>query len=389
MKRGRVFGMQVVLALLVLAGTGCEAASSQPPTRKEAAVQPSRAVEPTILDDRQIPYRADVVAAGLDVPWELVWAPDGRMFWTERPGTIRVMVQGVLQREPVISFPAPFVSEGEGGLLGLALDPDFAQNRFLYAYHTYREGGQVFNRVIRLRERNNRAIIDKVLIDRIPGGMIHNGGRIKIGPDRHLYITTGDGGVRQRAQDLSSLAGKILRIRLDGSLPPDNPFPGSPVYSYGHRNPQGLAWSPASGALYSSEHGPSGHDEINLIQPGGNYGWPVIQGDEQAPGMRPPLVHSGGNTWAPAGMAFVTTGPWASQLLVANLRGEQVLKIALSAENPAVAGDVSAFYRSRFGRIRDVAAAPDGTLYLLTSNRDGRGAERPGDDKIIRLTPLR
>jgi glucose/arabinose dehydrogenase len=397
MNRGTGMMTRLVTALLVFAGIGCAAVAPGPstpgkadvPAGPPASVQPARVVVPTILDDAQIPYRTDVVATGLDVPWELVFAPDGRLFFTERPGTVRVIVQGKLRQEPVISFPAPFVSEGEGGLLGLAVDPDFARNHYLYAYHTYREQDRLYNRVLRLREQNNRAVIDSVLIDKIPGGLIHNGGRIKIGPDRHLYITTGDAGVSRQAQDRSSLAGKILRIGLDGSIPTDNPFPGSPVYSYGHRNPQGLAWNPADGALYSSEHGSTGHDEINLIQPGINYGWPVIQGDEQARGMRSPVIHSGDDTWAPAGMTFASAGPWAGQLLAANLRGEQVLKIAFAPGNPETASDVSAFFRDRYGRLRNAVSAPDGTIYLLTSNLDGRGIARAGDDKIIRLTSVR
>ncbi|MFY0545170.1 PQQ-dependent sugar dehydrogenase [Brevibacillus sp. H7] len=352
----------IAAAVLLLTEFGCESKS---------ALQPV------------VPYTPDIVAENLDVPWALDFAPDGRIFFTERPGTVRVIQGERLLPQPVISFPAPFVSEGEGGLLGLVIDPDFAANRFLYVYHTYRDQGMILNRVVRLREQNNRATVDKVLIDRIPGGRIHNGGRLKIGPDRRLYITTGDAGFPQNAQDLSSLGGKILRLNLDGTIPADNPFPGSPVYSWGHRNPQGIAWNPVDGRMYSSEHGASANDEINGITPGANYGWPIVQGSQQASGMSVPLLHSGSSTWAPSGMTYVTTGPWSGSLLVASLRGEQILQIDVKSRQ------VRSFFQNTYGRIRDVIERSDGSLYILTSNRDGRGEERTGDDKMIRLMPAR
>lgn len=336
---------------------------------------------------QEIPYAAEVVADHLDVPWAIDIAGDGRIFFTERPGRVRVIQEGSLLTEPVISFPAPFIAEGEGGLLGLALDPKFTENHYLYVYHTYVEGDTVYNRVLRLREANNRAQIDKVLLDRIPGSGIHNGGRLKIGPDQLLYITAGDARIPQLAQDRASLAGKILRIRLDGSIPADNPFPGSPVYSFGHRNPQGIAWHPTNGMLYSSEHGQSAHDEINRIQKGANYGWPVIQGDQRQEGMTPPVLHSGETTWAPSGMSFVTKGPWAGQLLVANLRGVQLQKITIDPQKPDAVQEATTLMQGEYGRLRDVFEAVDGSLYLLTNNRDGRGTPEEKDDRIIRLVP--
>ncbi|MDR7315371.1 PQQ-dependent sugar dehydrogenase [Brevibacillus nitrificans] len=341
---------------------------------------------PAVLEPEQaFPYDTKVVADHLDVPWAIDVAADGRIFFTERPGRVRVIQEGKLLSEPVISFPAPFISEGEGGLLGLALDPQFTENHYLYVYHTYVEGDTVYNRVLRLREENNRAGIDKVLLDKIPGSGIHNGGRVKIGPDQLLYITTGDARTPELAQDRNSLAGKILRIRLDGTLPADNPFPGSPVYSWGHRNPQGLAWNPVNGFLYSSEHGQSAHDEINRIQSGANYGWPVIQGDQQKEGMTAPILHSAETTWAPSGMSFITKGPWANQLLVANLRGMQLQKITLDAEQPDQVKETAVLWQGEYGRLRDVFEAKDGTLYLLTNNRDGRGTPVEADDRIIQL----
>ncbi|UFJ41216.1 PQQ-dependent sugar dehydrogenase [Brevibacillus humidisoli] len=329
----------------------------------------------------EIPYQEEIVAGRLHVPWELVAAPDGRLFFTERPGTIRVIQDGRVLEEALISFPAPFLSEGEGGLLGLALDPDFADNHYMYAYHSYRQGDEVKNRVIRLKEAGNKVQVDHVLLDDIPGNLFHNGGRIKIGPDGYLYITTGDAQVPDLAQDPSSLAGKILRIALDGEIPRDNPFPGSPVYSLGHRNPQGLAWHPQTGELYSSEHGQSAHDELNRIVPGANYGWPLIEGAGRARQLQAPLVQSGTETWAPSGMTFVTQGEWQGRLLLANLRGQQVL--AVDVEDMTV----QPILHGRYGRIRTVFEAADGSLYLLTNNHDGRGRPAGDDDRIIRLRP--
>jgi len=338
----------------------------------------------------ELPYTLETVLSDIDVPWEMDIAPDGRIFYTERPGNVRVIVNGKLQATPVISLSDEVVSKGEGGLLGLALDPAFAKNGFLYIYHTYSANGDTSNRVLRLKTTGNAATIDKVLIDGLPGAANHNGGRIKFGPDGYLYITAGDRYEPPLAQDARSFGGKILRIAADGSIPPDNPWPGSPVYSMGHRNAQGLAWHPDTGRLYASEHGQSAYDEINLIQPGANYGWPLIEGDERStdrPELLGPIVHSGGDTtWAPSGMAFVQTGPWRGQLLVANLRGQQLLRVTLNGTDPAKVDGIDR-YLQQLGRIRNVYAALDGSLYLMTNNRDGRGTPNAGDDKLIRLRP--
>ena len=225
-----------------------------------------------------------------------------------------------------------------------------------------------------------------LIIDKIPGGLIHNGGRIKIGPDRKLYVTTGDAGNSMLAQDLVSLAGKILRIELDGGIPKDNPIPNSPVYSFGHRNPQGLTWN-LQNTLYESEHGPIAHDEINIIKPGENYGWPLATGDEinGEINVAAPLIHSSDTTWAPSGIVFVNQGPWQGRLLVANLRGRQLLLLFLNKEGTKVEA-VEMGLLNEYGRLREVIEAKDGTIYLTTSNQDGRGNPSVGDDKIIKLT---
>ncbi|SEG12653.1 sorbosone dehydrogenase family protein [Paenibacillus sp. UNC499MF] len=362
-------------------------------------------VVPKLTEQKAADYTQEILASGLNVPWELVIAPDGRQFFTERPGQLRMIRDGKLQEKPLLKLQDPFISSGEGGLLGLALDPGFAVNSYLYVYHTYSDGGETKNRVLRLKLQGDEARIDRVLIDGIPGAENHNGGRIKFGPDNMLYITTGEKYDPPLAQDKSSLGGKILRLKPDGSIPDDNPFQGSPVYSWGHRNAQGLAWDPRNGALLSSEHGQSAHDELNVIVPGGNYGWPLIEADEtgspEAAGpLIPPLLHSGRDTWAPSGMTFIRQGPWQGRLAVAGLRGMKLLLFTLEPEGAPASGAASsvpgyklakaeAAFDGSFGRLRSVTEGPDGSLYLLTSNRDGRGKPAGDDDKIVRLKPKR
>ncbi|ANE48986.1 glucose sorbosone dehydrogenase [Paenibacillus swuensis] len=317
----------------------------------------------------------------------MAFAEDGRIFFTERPGVVRVMKNDKVMAEPVISFQDPFLSKGEGGLLGIALDPAFATNHYIYVYQTYKHSGEVRNRVIRLLEKDNKAKLDQVILADIPGSDNHNGGRIKFGPDGMLYITAGDRYVPSLAQELTTTGGKILRIAPDGGIPQDNPFPGSPVYSLGHRNPQGLVWQPGTGKLYASEHGQAAHDEINLITSGENYGWPVIEGDREQDGMVKPLIHSGEETWAPSGMTFVTQGEWQGHLLVATLRGEQLLKFKVGGKGEITATATSYLFKNQYGRLRNVVEGPDGSLYIMTNNRDGRGDPNHDDDLILRLKP--
>lgn len=333
-------------------------------------------------NEKAFPYQVSTLAEGLNLPWEIAFAPapDSRIFFTERPGNLRVIVDGKLQPQPLLEVPAP--SYGEGGLLGLALDPDFANNGYAYVYHSYPDGEDISNRLLRLKIGEQSAKIDKVLLDNIPGSVNHNGGRVKFGPDGMLYVTTGDRSETGLPQNKTSLAGKILRLAPDGSVPKDNPFKGSLVYSYGHRNPQGLAWQPETALLYSSEHGSSAHDEINRIETSGNYGWPLIQGDESGSGqqgesLKTPLVHSGSNeTWAPSGMTFITQGPWSGELLVAALAGQRLLHITPDKEGQAAS--VETLFKQDWGRLRNVSEGPDGTLYVLTSNLD-RGAPSEGE----------
>ncbi|HEY2988382.1 MAG TPA: PQQ-dependent sugar dehydrogenase [Candidatus Binatia bacterium] len=334
----------------------------------------------------------EVVANGLQVPWAIAFAPESRIFLTERPGRVRVIKDGALQKEPWLQIEV--YAHGEAGLLGLALDPGFERNRFLYAAYTYRDGSaKPKNRLVRLRDdpSTGKGAVDKILLDNVDGGNNHDGGRVKFGPDGKIYWTTGDAQTTRFAQELSSLNGKILRLNSDGTIPADNPFAKSPIYSYGHRNSEGLAWQPGSGRLYATEHGPSGFqgcclDEINWIEPGKNYGWPDARGDQAREGTVPPVLHSGtSDTWAPAGATFVTRGLWAGSFLFTGLRGQTLYRVAFDANNPRKVAAVERLFPREFGRLRDVAEGPDGAIYLLTSNRDGRGKPAADDDRVLRL----
>jgi len=304
-----------------------------------------------------------------------------------------VIKDGKLVAEPWLTLDVNEV--GEAGLLGLALDPQFAQNHYAYVAYTDRspEGG-LRNRLVRLREdpATGKGMLDKVLIDNVPANTNHDGGRVKFGPDGKLYWTMGEAQNMTAAQNLQTLSGKILRINPDGSIPTDNPIPGSPIYSYGHRNPQGLAWQPGTGRLYATEHGPSGEkgccqDEINLIEPGKNYGWPVITGDQKKDGMVSPVIQSTtSETWAPSGATFVTSGPWQGSMLFAGLRGQTLYRLTLDPADPIKATGLERLLVGQYGRLRDVAEGPDGTIYILTSNGDGRGNMPPDGDRVLRLT---
>lgn len=319
----------------------------------------------------------ETVVQDLSIPWELVFLPNGDMLVTERPG--RLLLIG--EEKNVIEISG-VEHRGEGGLLGLALHPNFGENSWIYLYLTTQTDTGLTNRVERYvlsgAELSDRTII----IENIPGARFHGGGRIAFGPDGFLYIATGDAGSAPSAQDTSSLAGKILRITDTGAIPSDNPF-GNAVYSYGHRNVQGLAWD-EQGVLWATEHGPSGFesgfDELNRITRGANYGWPDVIGDEVLAGTEAPQLHSGEtDVWAPSGMTYVN-----EHILFAGLRGESLYVANVSSGS---AQNLRTFFREEYGRLRTIVLGPDNMLYLLTNNTDGRGVPNQNDDRIIKIDP--
>lgn len=316
----------------------------------------------------------EIVAESLQIPWAIEWLSSGEMLVTERAG--RLLIIG---EDKKIIEVAGVVHTGEGGLMGMALHPDFADNNYIYLYLTSRENEGLVNRVERYKLEDNKLTDRQVVITGIKGAAFHDGGRIKFGPDGKLYVTTGDAGKTELAQDTRALEGKILRLNDDGSVPSDNPF-GNAVWSYGHRNPQGIAWD-SKDRLWASEHGPSGietgNDEVNLIVKGGNYGWPTIKGQQQKAGMIVSVIESGReDTWAPASLEIVD-----DMIYFGGLRGEGVYVGKIEGDRIM---DLTKTFGD-FGRVREVKHGPDGQLYISTSNLDGRGKVNDGDDKIIKI----
>jgi aldose sugar dehydrogenase len=300
----------------------------------------------------------EVVAEGLEVPWEIAWLPDGRALITERPGRIR-MLDGTLVAE------VPVSALGEGGLMGLALDPEFESQPFVYLYFTTADGLQLE----RWRFEDDRLTREASLIDGvIEAGPIHDSGRIAFGPDRALYVATGDAGNPDLAQDPDSLNGKYLRLTdyHGGAVAPE-------IVSLGHRNPQGFDWQPDTGRLFSTEHGPAGFDEINEIREGENYGWPAVTGSDHGDFTAPLKVYE--DSVAPSGATF-----WRGEFWFATLRGESLRHVELDDGSEDVLLD------GEYGRLRTVRVGPDDALYVLTSNRDGRGSPEEGDDRVLRVT---
>lgn len=387
-----------VLALVLAQTTAqsCDPQPSRPPatspsTGGSTATTPAAATDFQVLATTEaftagdgVRFRVETIATNLQIPWSLSFAPDGRLFVTERQGRVRILAPGgafttALTLDDVYT-------ESEAGLLGLALDPDFSTTRLVYLYYTARTSGGPVNRVVRYRESGGALAEAAVLLDGIPGHPIHDGGRLRFGPDGFLYVATGDAAVTARSQDLASLAGKILRIARDGSTPRANPY-SSPLFSLGHRNPQGLDWHPVTGALYADEHGETGNDEVNLIEAGANYGWPTIQGANTRPDMRSPLTFYSPSV-APSGSSFYrgTRMPgFTNDFFVATLRGTRLLRLKVSG---AQVLSQEALLSGTFGRLRDVVSAPDGYLYFCTNNRDGRGSPIATDDRVLRIVPV-
>jgi glucose/arabinose dehydrogenase len=351
-----------------------EVATPTAPAEGATPEEPSRPAGTEPTPEGPVDVVVETVATGLEAPWDVVFDGD-RALVTERDSGRILALDGGGGTSEVLRLDVD--PSGEGGLLGLVADPS---GEGLYAYLTTGQD----NRVVRIGADGATAPV----LTGIPSGRIHNGGRIAFGPDGHLYVATGDAGTPALSQDPGSLAGKILRVSPDGTVPDDNPTEGSPVYALGLRNPQGLAWT-ADGALYATEFGPDRDDEVNRIEPGANYGWPDVTGQAGVDGFVDPVFvrQPGEASWS--GIAILDGGAipqWEGDAFVAALRGNRLWRLSIAddgtvAEAEALLGDL--------GRLRQVVQAPDGSLWVLTSNRDGRGSPADDDDRIVRLGPAR
>jgi glucose/arabinose dehydrogenase len=327
-----------------------------------------------------------VLTQNLNFPWEIFWGPDNMLWITERGGKISRVNPATGAITPVITI-SEVVSQGEGGLLGMVLHPDFATTPEVFVAYNYNKAGAYTKKIVKFTYNGTTLTSPVVLLDNIPASNIHNGTRLAISPDKKLFITSGDASVSSRAQDKTNPAGKIQRINLDGSIPADNPVAGSPLWTFGHRNPQGLVF--VGDRLYSSEHGQTTDDEINIIQKNRNFGWPNIEGfcntsAEQtfcaANDVAEPIF-AWSPTIAPSGIDYYNNDAipqWKNSLLLAVLKDSELLQLKLNAASDKVEV-VNTFYKGTYGRMRDVAISPQGVVYIITSN--GGGA-----DKIIKVS---
>ncbi|MEJ7794783.1 MAG: PQQ-dependent sugar dehydrogenase [Nocardioides sp.] len=375
----RFVAVGTVLALLALTGCGADPDAGPGPATVTATTSSPEPEETDNLSDEpdepDAPQVVEEVATGLAVPWGLAFLPDGRAVVTERDSR-RVLLVDPDGGDPVVAGEiVEAVPQGEGGLLGVAVSPDFRTDRLLYFYLS----SESDNRILRAELGDDDTLgATEVVLDGIPLGAIHNGGRLGFGPDDFLYASTGETGVGELSQDLDSLGGKILRITADGEPAPGNPDPASPVWSYGHRNVQGLAFDDDDN-LWTSEFGQSSFDELNLIRPGQNYGWPEAEGrspDEDF--VNPRVVWSTGEA-SPSGLAYAEDHLW-----MAALGGVRLWRVDVE---DGEASDPADFFVGEYGRLRTVVAAPDGMLWVTTSNRDGRGTPADSDDRILVVDP--
>jgi glucose/arabinose dehydrogenase len=336
----------------------------------------------------------ETVATGLSVPWSLVFTPDKRLLIAERGGSIRVVENNILKEKP-LAVITDVMSNEESGLLGMTIHPNFTQNSWIYICYT-REKDKLLQEVIkRFRETPSGLVDEKIILDGIPAAAYHDGCRLKFGPDRKLYITTGDASKGELAQKLDSLAGKTLRLNDDGSIPTDNPFVSqknarAEIWSYGHRNAQGLDWQPGTNLMFQTEHGPSGFDgpgggdEVNIVERGKNYGWPRIHHTMTQKNLEQPLLEYT-PAIAPAGATFYKSNaiaPWHNNFFFACLRGQRLIRVVLDGRHVVSTEDL---FHNSYGRIRDIIEGPDGALYFSTSNRDGRGKPSADDDRVMRI----
>ncbi len=365
-----------------------------------------------VLDDKDIPlptespkFEVETVATGLEVPWSIVFAPDGRIFVTERPGRIRVIEKdGTLRVKPLFVVTDVELSS-ETGLMGMALHPEFRDNHLLYFAYVYEQDGDKFVRVSRYKETGKSLTESKTIIDGIPAAKFHAGMRLGFSPtDKKLYITTGDATRQKNGQKLSSINGKTLRLNDDGTIPQDNPFINNKkarpeIWSYGHRNAQGMDWHPETGLMFQTEHGPSfidgvslfkkrtGGDEVNIVERGNNYGWAKISHKMTKKGMETPLIEYSPAV-APGSGAFYRGGAFPAfknNFFFGALKGQSLIRLVIDGRK-IVAQEY--LFKKKYGRIREVAVSPNGYIYFSTSNKDGRGDAANEDDRILRIVPI-
>ena len=358
---------------------------------------------PLIPASKDLPkFRVETIATRLEVVWSIVFAPDGRIFFTERPGRVRVIENSRLRAAPFFTVP-DIEPSGESGLMGMTLHPQFAENHFVYLAYAYQDKGSQRVRVRRYRETGASLTDAKTIIEYLPAARYHSGTRLKFGPDGKLYITTGDATNQSQAQRLDTLGGKTLRLNDDGTVPADNPFAGrkdarAEIWSYGHRNAQGLDFQPGTNLMFQTEHGPSlidgvslfkrrGGDEVNVVEAGKNYGWAEISHRMRRDGMETPIIEYS-PAIAPASAMFYRGSAFPAfknNFFFGALKGESIVRLVLDGRR-IISQDK--LVEKQYGRIRDVAEAPDGTIYFSTSNRDGRGDPAADDDRILRIAPL-
>jgi glucose/arabinose dehydrogenase len=333
------------------------------------------------------------IATNLDTPWEILWGPDDHIWITERYGRVSRLNPESGELTGLITINEVY-EESESGLLGMALHPDFPDTPYVYLVYNYLSGNAIQEKLVRYTYESSRLVAPQTLIDGIDGNSNHNGSRIVFDEENMLYFTTGDAGNTAYSQDLNSLNGKILRMNPDGTIPTDNPYENSYIWTYGHRNPQGLVISP-DGIMYSSEHGPASDDEMNIIEKGKNYGWPDVMGycDEASETsfcsehqVKEPIA-----AWTPT-LAVAGTDhyhhdaipEWNNSLLMTTLKESELVQLKLSEDGMSVLEE-KRWFDGWFGRLRDLCISPGGSVFLAVSNRDGRGNPRPGDDRIVEI----
>jgi aldose sugar dehydrogenase len=393
MKRALFF-----LNLIILIAIGC----SQPPRglaeNEVVTIQSAKIDESGATSTNETKFKIETVASGLEVPWAFAFLPDGNMIFTERPGRVRMIEKGKLRQEPIFVVPDVEPSS-ESGLMDVSIHPKFAENKLVYLAYAYRgDGKQV--KIVRYKFDGNKLTEPKTVIENIPAAPNHAGTRADFGPDGKLYVTTGDATDWNLAQKLDSLAGKTLRLNDDGAVPQDNPFINQKnarpeIWTYGHRNAQGLAWQPGSNLMFQTEHGPSGFegkggggDEVNIVEAGKNYGWAEIHHKQTREGVVSPLLEYT-PACAPASGAFYNGGAFPDfkgNFFFGCLRGQRIIRVTLNGRNVVAQEDL---LKGIYGRIREVAEGSDGFIYFSTSNRDGRGSAASDDDRILRFVPIK